>query len=182
MSGSDRRNLLLTALMLAAATPGVALAQAGAKLSDPQIAHIAVTANAIDVEMGELARERGTDERVRAFARRMITDHTAVNEQAGALAARLGVTPEDNEVSRGLRQGGDAAKRALRAAGDAGFDRAYLEREVAYHRAVLQVLDDTLIPGAANAELRTLLEQARGAVAAHLAHAGELAGSLGSRP
>ena len=168
-------------LALLAAAPAQSQ-QTGASLNDAQIAHVAVTANAIDVEMGEIARERGSDERVREFAERMITDHTAVNEQAGELASRLGVTPEGNAMSRSLRDGAEAAKQTLRAASGSAFDRAYMAREVEYHRAVLQALDETLIPSTTNGELGALLEQARGAIAAHLAHAERLHGLLGSRP
>lgn len=46
----------------------------------------------------------------------------------------------------------------------------------------MTALDETLIPGTKNAELRSLLEQARGAVAVHLAHAEELHASFGSKP
>jgi putative membrane protein len=154
----------------------------GPPLNDAQIAHVAVTANAIDIEMGEIARTRGSDERVREFAERMITDHTAVNEQAAALASRLGVTPAANAISGSLRDGAEAAKRTLRAASGADFDRAYMAHEVDYHRSVLQALDQTLIPSTTNGELRALLEQARGAIAAHLAHAERLHASLGSKP
>lgn len=160
------------------AAPAPVLAQQ--ELDDAEIAHIAVTANAIDIELAELALERGRDERVREFAARMITDHTAVNEQAAALADRLGVTPRDNAVSQSLREGAEAATQTLGAAEGAGFDRAYMDREVEYHRAVLQALDETLIPNTSNGELRALLEQARGAVAAHLAHAEELRKGLGN--
>lgn len=164
-------------LSLAAVPP----ARAQSDPTDAQIAHVAVTANAIDVEMGEIARRRASDQRVREFAGRMITDHTAVNEQAAALAGRLGVTPEDNAISRSLRAGAKAAADTLEAAPAAEFDRDYMKHEVEYHRAVLEALDETLIPGTENGELRTLLEQARGAIAAHLAHAEELHANLRRR-
>ena len=169
--------LAAATLSFLAAAP--ALAQGNP--SDAEIAHVAVTANAIDVEMGEIARRRAVDERVRAFAGLMITDHTAVNERAAALAGRLGVTPEDNGISRSLRDGSAAAKEALEAASIREFDRAYMDREVEYHRAVLRALDETLIPSTENGELRALLEQARGAIAAHLTHAEELHAALGNR-
>lgn len=139
--------------------------------TDPQIAHIAVTANAIDVEIARLAQDRTTTPDVLAFARTMITDHTAVNERAAALAGRLGVTPEDNPVSQSLQAGAADATAQLTALEGEAFDRAYLEREVAYHQAVLDALDQTLIPHATNAELRALLEEVRPAIAAHLDHA-----------
>lgn len=143
--------------------------------SDPEIAHIAVTANAIDIELAELAQSRASDPRVVRFAETMIADHTAVNERAAALAERLGVTPEDNPVSRGLREGAAAARAKLERRGGTEFDRAYIEREVAYHQAVLDALDGVLIPSAENAELRALLEEVRPAIAAHLKHAQSIA-------
>lgn len=139
--------------------------------TDPQIAHVAVTANAIDVEIARLAQDRTSTPEVLAFARTMITDHTAVNERAAALAGRLGVTPEDNPVSQSLQGGAAEATAQLSGLEGEAFDRAYIEREVAYHQAVLDALDQTLIPGATNAELRGLLEEVRPAIAAHLDHA-----------
>lgn len=141
------------------------------ELTDAQIAHVAVTANAVDVELARLVESRSTDEEVVRFAETMIGDHTGVNERAAALAARLGVTPEDNAVSRSLREGAEEARESLLRLRGEAFDRAYMQREVAYHQAVLEALDGTLIPGASNAELRELLEQVRPAIAAHLERA-----------
>ena len=153
-------------------------AAAPAALTDPQIAHVAVTANTIDVETGRLAESRSQNAEVRAFAQTMITDHTAVNEQAAALAQRLGVTPEENEVSRSLKSGAEAARTQLEPLQGEAFDRAYIDREVGYHQAVLDALDQTLIPATTNEELRALLTQVRPAIAAHLDHARMLQTSL----
>jgi putative membrane protein len=164
--------------------PGSALAQAsGAEdLTDAEIAHIAVTANAIDAELGELARERATNEAVVGFAERMIAEHTAVNEQAAVLAGRLDLTPRNNAVSRALREEAAATRAELERLRGASFDRAYMEHEIAYHGAVLEALDDVLIPGATNAELRSLLETVRPVVAAHLEHARQIRDSLRRSP
>jgi putative membrane protein len=142
-----------------------------AELTDAQIAHVAVTANAIDVELARLVESRSTDEAVLSFAETMIGDHSGVNERAASLAERLGVTPEDNAVSRSLREGAEGARESLVALRGDAFDRAYMQREVEYHRAVLEALDGVLIPGASNADLRGLLEQVRPAIAAHLERA-----------
>ena len=149
-------------------------------LTDPQIAHVAVTANTIDVETAQLAESRTTTSEVLNFAQTMVTDHTAVNEQASALVQRLGVTPEENAVSRSLQTDAAAARRELEGLSGEAFDRAYVEREVAYHQAVLDALDQTLIPGASNEELRGLLQQVRPAIATHLEHARSLQPSLGA--
>jgi len=147
-------------------------------LRDPQIAHIAVTAITIAVETAELDETRAQSPEVQAFARTMITDHTAVNEQAGALAQRLGVTPQANEVSSSLQSDAEAARSRLEGLSGTEFDRAYIDREVEYHQAVLDALDNTLIPNASNAELRGLLEDVRPAIQAHLDHARSLQSQL----
>jgi len=147
-------------------------------VTDPQIAAIVVAANAVDVAAGELAVERGTDARVKEFAQRMITDHNGVNQAASDLVTRLGVTPEPNATSQQLERDGELAREALGRETGAAFDRAYIDNEVTYHQAVLDAIDQTLIPNAQNAELRALLEQTRPAIAAHLEHARELQTSL----
>lgn len=146
--------------------------------TDPEIAHIAVTANAIDVEMGRLALTRAEAPAVRDFARTMIADHTAVNEQAAELAERLGVTPADNPTSQSLQENATEARDELESVADPDFVRAYIDHEIAYHRAVLSALDEVLIPGADNAELREFLEAVRPAIAGHLEHAETLRESM----
>ena len=165
----------------AAAAQEAAPAQAQTALSDAEIAAIVVTANTIDVQYGEIARERATREDVRQFAETMITHHTAVNESAGALVARLGVTPVPSDVSRSLEEQAEQTRTQLRTKSGLEFDRAYIDNEVAYHRAVLSALDELLIPGAQNAELRETLVSVRPAFVAHLEHAEALKTSLSSQ-
>ena len=104
----------------APATPAAESAATPAPLTDPEIAHVAVTANSIDVDMAHLAEDRTSNSAVLGFARTMITDHTAVNERAAALTQRLGVTPADNAVSRSLQSSADEARQRLAAANPQG--------------------------------------------------------------
>ena len=150
-------------------------------LSDAEVAHVAVTANSIDIDLAKVAGAKATNEAVRKFAATMVTDHSAVNAQAAALAGRLGVTPKDNAVSQGLTKGAVAARAAIEERRGAAFDRAYIDREVAYHQAVLDALDNVLIPTTSNAELRKLLTDVRPAIAAHLGHAKALQQTLAGR-
>lgn len=147
-------------------------------MTDPQIADIVVAANEVDIAAGELARTRATDAEVKAFAEKMVTDHTGVNKAASDLVGRLGVTPERTATSDQLRQGGEQTRTALQGQSGAAFDRAYIDSEVTYHQAVLDALDQTLIPGATNAELKALLQQTRPAVEAHLQHARQIQARL----
>lgn len=169
----------LLAVVAGLAAPGVLAAQAPPPdLSDAEVAHVAVTANTIDVELARFAQARIQSQPVQEFAATMIRDHTAVNNQAAALAARLHLTPADNSVSQSLTKGAAEARTALESLSGSAFDRAYLDREVAYHQAVLDALDKLLIPTTANADLRKLLLEVRPAIAAHLEHAKRLRSTL----
>ena len=150
--------------------PALALAQ-GKGPSDPQIAHIVVTANQIDVDAGKIAKAKSKNKEVKAFAQQMITDHTAVNKQAVGLAKKLGVKPEDNDTSKALKTGAQENVANLKKLSGAQFDKAYVDHEVEYHQQVLDAIDKVLIPGAQNAELKGLIEKVRPAIAAHLDHA-----------
>jgi putative membrane protein len=163
----------------AAAAGAAEAAPSAPALSDAEIAHVAVTANTIDAELGRLATSKSSNPQVVQFAETMIADHTAVNEQAGELARSLNVTPAENDVSRQLQQGAVSARSQLEGLSGAAFDRAYMAREVEYHQAVLDALDNVLIPGAQNAQLKELLQQVRPAIDAHLQRARQLQSTLG---
>jgi putative membrane protein len=172
---------LLLALFLAFALPAGLHAQAATtKLSDPEVAHVAVTANSIDVDLAKLAQSRTGNPDVKQFATTMITDHSAVNAQATALATKLGITPKDNAVSQSLLKGAAEARAAIKPLKGKAFDKAYIDREVAYHEAVIDALDKVLVPNTSNAELKKLLVDVRPAFETHLAHAKKLQGALGA--
>lgn len=163
------------AMLLSGSAPAVSHDTA---INDAQIAHAAYTAGQIDVDAGRQALERSRNADVRAFAETMVRDHAAVNDQALALVQRLHVTPEANPTSAALTSQAADAHRRLGALQDAAFDRAYVENEVAYHRAVNEALRGTLIPSAHNAELKSLLEAGLALFSAHQEHAEQLARQL----
>jgi putative membrane protein len=148
-------------------------------VSDAQIASSVVSANQVDIDAGKLAKLRSINEEVRAFAELMITDHTGVNKSATDLVTKLKVTPQENPTSQSLKAGGDKNLAHLKTLTGAAFDKAYVDHEVGYHQQVIDALDKTLIPGAANDELKALLTKVRPAFVAHLEHAKHLQSSTG---
>ncbi|MGQ0563369.1 MAG: DUF4142 domain-containing protein [Gemmatimonadota bacterium] len=177
MKGQYRMVLLLIAAAGCASGQNEA-SEKSASLSDPEIAAVVVAANSIDASLGDLAAARAASEEVRNFGKTMSRDHRAVNEQAGALVAKLGVTPLESSVSRQLRADATAFRVTLEAKQGAEFDRAYIAHEVAYHQAVIDAVDQLLIPNSRNAELRKALTDVRPALVAHLEHATSLQTSL----
>jgi putative membrane protein len=167
--------MIFAALLL---LPVGAWAQAQ-KPNDAQIAHIAHTAGVIDITAGNQALTKATNPDVKAFAREMVRDHTAVNNKALALLKKLHVTPQDNPTSQALSKAAAAEQVKLSKLSGAAYDRAYVENEVAFHKTVNGALKDTLIPNAQNGELKALLKTGLALFESHLAHAEHLAAELG---
>lgn len=161
---------LVAGLMLS-----TAVAIASDKPSDPQIAHIAYTAGDLDIKAAQLALEKSKSETVRAFANDMVRDHKAVNDKALALVKKLNVTPEDNDTSKALVKQAEEKHAELTKLTGAAFDKAYVDNEVTYHKAVNAALKTTLIPSSSNAELKSLLETGLKIFEGHLQHAEMLA-------
>jgi putative membrane protein len=149
-----------------------------AKLSDPQIAHIAYTAGVIDVAAAKQALTKASNKEVKAFAEDMVRDHEAVNKQALGLVKKLKVTPEDNDTSKALSKQANEKLAELGKLSGAAFDKAYVANEVAYHKTVNGALETQLIPSAENPELKSLLQTGLKIFQGHEQHAEHVAASL----
>ncbi len=151
-------------------------------LNDAEIASIAVTANQIDVDYGKIALEKSTNAESKKFAQTMIDDHNAIIEKATALAQKLNLTPEDNPTTQSLLDGAKKTKEDLNSKSGLGFDKAYINNEVAYHEAVISTVKDKLIPQTENAELKDLLQSALPLLEHHLAMAKEAQTNIAGIP
>ena len=163
--------LATTVLLFAIIPSAPVFAQENPKLSDPEVASVAVVANQIDISYGEIAKERSKNADILKFAETMISDHKAVIAQAAALVQKLGVTPKDNAVSQKLLADAEKTKKTLRSKSGKAFDKAYIDNEVAYHKAVIAAVEGLLIPETDNKELKDLLENVVPALKTHLEHA-----------
>lgn len=170
-----RSTAVIAALVMA--TPALAQSAKPA-LTDPQTAHVAYTAGALDIKMAKLAEQKTQNKAVKEFADDMVRDHTAVNDKAMALVKKLGVEPQDNDTSRALTRQSDNEYRKLEALKGAAFDRAYAKNEVAFHKTVNDSLRATLIPSAQNPELKDLLSTGLKIFEGHQEHAEHLVEEL----
>ncbi len=96
-----------------------------------------------------------------------------------ALAKKLGVTAQDNDVSRGLRENASKIKDELSRLRGAEFDRRYAENEAAYHQSVNQLVAETFIPNIQNPEVKAAFEGALEIFLVHQRHAEEIYRGLG---
>ena len=102
---------LTTVFVSASMLAGSVYAQENPKLSDPEVAHVAVAANQIDIAYAAIAKEKSKDADILKFAETMTNDHNAVINQASALVKKLNVTPKENSVSQKLLADAEVTKK-----------------------------------------------------------------------
>ena len=163
-------SLSLITLIVGCSTAKPEKTAKSAKLTDANIAAIVVGANNIDISAGNIALKRSNNSEVKKFANRMIVDHKSVLASAVKLVTKLGVTPVNNDLVFTLAKQSKDHEAQLNTLTGAAFDKAYIDHEVAYHEAVIGVIEDQLIPSASNAELKALLVSVLPAFKAHLHH------------
>jgi putative membrane protein len=162
---------ILLAAGLIAALAGSAQANDPADLNDLEIAHVAYIADNIDIRYAHLALAISSNPEIHTFAQTMIRDHTAVNEQALALLAKLDAQPQDNFLSQSLNENAEKLITEMSALRGADFDKFYAGNELAYHKAVNDLVENTFIPNIENAEVKALFEIGLGIFKGHEGHA-----------
>jgi putative membrane protein len=131
------RSNLLSGLAVFALTAGVALAQdrhtgTANRLTatDNDFAMKAAQGGMAEVQLGRLAEQNGSNDAVKAFGRRMVQDHTSLNNQLKMLAADQAIT-----LPTELDAKDQATMDRLSKLSGAAFDRDYINDRVSAHRA-----------------------------------------------
>ena len=174
----SRRNVVpfvvATALVASAALAPLSQARAqAATLDDPTIVAIFDAANTWDIETGTIAEQKATTKQVRDYGEMIARDHKAVRQLGRDLAAKLGVTPTPPR-NFGMAKDHAAAVSQLKAANGKAFDRAFLQHEIAFHKAVIDAINTTLLPSLQNEEVKNLVKKVAPAFQAHMAAAQNL--------
>ena len=154
------------------------VAESPADLNDLEIAHVAYTADIVDVRYAHLALAKSDNPSIREFAQTMIRDHEAVNDKALALLVKLDAAPEDNFLSQQMNEQADQLVEEMSQLSGDAFDRRYAENELGYHTAVNNLVRETFIPNIENAEVRALFEEALAIFEVHEMHAASMVETL----
>jgi len=165
-----KSKLLLVVLTLGLSA-NLAFAKKPSELNDLEIAHVAYTADVIDIRYAHLALAISTNQDIHDFARTMIRDHEAVNEQALALLKKLGAEAQNNALSHSLNEGATKKIDELSKLRGTAFDMAYAENELGYHQAVNKLVENAFIPNIENGEVKTLFQAGLKIFKAHEKHA-----------
>ena len=154
------KKILIGTTVALFAVVGAAQADKAANLNDLEIAHVAYTADLIDIRYAHLALAISKNDDVRQFADLMISDHSHVNDQALALLKKLDAQPADNFLSRQLNEQADQLVAKMSQLTGAEFDKSYAANELAYHQAVTDLVAGTFIPNLDNAQVKALFAEA----------------------
>jgi putative membrane protein len=107
----------------------------------------------------------------------MIKDHSEADHKAMALAKKLnGPTPSATSTS--LESDAQNNTTTLASESGADFDKGYVDTQVKEHQAVLDLIDQQLLPNTKDANVKTFVTGVRAKVAMHLQHAKDLQAAL----
>ena len=172
---SDREAAADTAAIAAARTDTATIGGAvtGANWTDAQIISMLRAANTGEIAAGELAQRQATGAQVKAFARRLVTDHTALLKNVDDLAAKQNVQQTPPPDSSLIKDSNDALEDLQKKDRGADWDEDFLEAQIDIHQKTLDMLDRA--GNAAQApELRQAIQQGRPTIQAHLDEARRL--------
>ena len=152
-----------------------ALPAAAATSPDTQFAMQAAQGGMAEVQSGRLAMTKSTNAVVRAFAQKMVADHTANNAKLAAIMRSEGLT-----VPATVDPNSRAVMMRLQRARGRAFDRLYLRSQVAGHQQ-MQMLMQSEVNGGKDGRLKSYAQTTLSAVNMHLSMAKSDVAQLGGR-
>jgi len=152
-----------------------------AAVSDAEILGTYIQVNGFDVETALLGRSQASSNAVRELAVRVSSDHLGVRQAAFDLAAKCKVWPvlASSRTAAASEHGRVMATLLTLTGGE--FDRAYVQHEVAFHRAAIDAVRQVLLPAATCPALKAHFKDVLPAFAKHLSETEALASQLTGR-
>lgn len=98
--------------------------------------------NTLEIEESKLALDRATDPRIKAFAQKMISDHTAAEKTLEAAAGKDKLTTEPM-----LDKAHQAMADNLKTFNGTDFDKIYMADQIAAHTETVALVSDYTVNG-----------------------------------
>lgn len=182
----DDANTVDTAGGAVATTPEIGGAGTGSMeatddpRSDSDILTMISHSNSAEVSSSNLAVQNASSARVKAYARQMISDHTAMQKEGQQLGKSLGVESTSTEASHDKMEDTSDDLDDLKDKKGADFDKAYMDMQVKAHEQTLGELR-SYEQRAQNPELKQMITNAIPKVEAHLQKAQQLRQQLDAK-
>jgi len=140
--------------------------------TDAQILGFAMTANAGEVQEGELAQHKATNPAVKNFAKLMVSDHTQMLKDARSLASKLSISPDStkDDTKDLAKDTQDQVKDLTNKKAGKDWDEDYMGKQVDDHQKVLDKLNDAA-QSAKSPDLKNALNESIAKVQGHLTQA-----------
>jgi len=139
-------------------------------------------ANASEVDLGKVAEQRAHSKDVKAFGKRMVKDHTALDKDAQSWAKKnnvtIGAPPQDDAHQAETQQMQDLKQR-LESLSGTEFDKTYMQAMAEDHAKDLNTVQ-TFQQQTTNKSLKKLLDKAQKVIASHRKEADKLVQKLGA--
>jgi putative membrane protein len=133
-----RTVMLGTLLALGLATSGARADEKGTQGSltskDFKFVCEAVTGGQNEINLSQVALQKASDQSVKDFAQRMVTDHQKANQELTLLATSKGVALPDTDSRKSEKMA-----EHLKNLSGADFDRAYMKDMVGDHKKVVKM-------------------------------------------
>lgn len=155
---------------------GRAKARSAGSHDDQAFVQNAARGDMLEIEAARYMLENSQNEDVRAAAKQMIDDHTAMTQQLTS-ALRSTETPDDLSAPNDLDERRQGLLNHLKAAPEEKIDKTYLDQQVLAHKETVDLFEGYSQHGA-NAELRSVALEGLPVVRRHLAHMEQLQSRL----
>jgi putative membrane protein len=151
---------------------GVTATAQGPSDQDKQFLTTASQSNVDEIKLSELAEHKATNPQVKAFARKMVTDHEALGRKMKPFATAWGLTPPTTLDS-------DHQQEYDKLNGLSGhdFDKEYMDCMVKDHDQAYDLFNKE-VNDTQDAKFKTAVEHGKSVIAAHKNLAHDLDGKL----
>lgn len=139
-------SLSCSCVLLAAGVAAFGQAAGEASTADKHFVHEALMGGMAEVQLGQVASQKSSDQDVKQFGQKMVEDHTRMGDQMKGVASQIGVTPP-----AALSAKDQALKTRLEGLSGAQFDRAYIRAMLKDHEADLQAFQGEAASGSSQA-------------------------------
>jgi putative membrane protein len=135
----------------------------------------ASAANSGEINEGRLAERKATNPAVKAFARQMVADHSAMLTEGKSFASKNNIRPDTtkDDVTDLKKDSRDLVKDLTGKKAGKDWDEDYIEHEIDGHKKVLDKLQDAE-KSTTDPQLKTMLTKAVSKVQEHLTKAEDI--------
>jgi putative membrane protein len=135
---------------------------------DQTFINAAAASDASEIQTSQLAQTKARSARIKTFAAKMVTDHTATTQQLTTIAQSKGATITPASADQQLQD-------KLTADKPRAFDHDYINAQIAGHKAAVKLFQDEIANGQ-DADLKTFAQTTLPTIQQHLKLAEQIGG------